>query len=106
MGYIYLICDRSNNLYKIGVTRKNPENRVHKLQTGNPTQLYIVDLYEYKYPFRLEKMLHNKFKTKRILNEWFELSDNDIKGFQTTGDLLVNIIECLQDNPFFNKNLK
>lgn len=106
MGYVYLIYDESNNLYKIGVTKNNPNNRVNKLQTGNPTKLYIKEVYKHNYPFRIEKMLHNKFKSKQVLNEWFELSIDDVINFTSICEEMNLRIRALSDNPFFTKNLR
>lgn len=104
-GYIYLICDPSNDSYKIGVTRNINSNRIKKLQTGNSTELYIVKTYKCEFPFRLEKMLHFKFSNKHILNEWFNLNTDDIVNFEKTCIELNNQINILKSNPFFNKNL-
>ena len=105
-GYVYLICDPANDTYKIGVTRTLKSNRIKKLQTGNPTELHIVSLYESKYPYRIEKMLHAHFVLKHELNEWYNLDLQDIVGFQDTCKKLNNTIELLKDNPFFAKDLK
>ena len=106
MGYVYLICDPSNDRFKIGVTRDLKSNRVKKLQTGNSTELFIRDIYETEWPFRLESMLHNYFKNKRVLNEWFELDVNDVVRFKEICKTLENTIKVLSDNPFFSKDLK
>lgn len=105
-GYVYLICDPANNVFKIGVTRNLNSKRIKKLQTGNPTELHITSLYEAQWPFRLETMLHTKYKNKQILNEWFELELCDVVNFKQTCKDLENIIESLLENPFFSKNLK
>jgi hypothetical protein len=105
-GYIYLICDPSIDAFKIGVTRNIKSNRIKKLQTGNPTELHIVKTYKCDYPFRLEKMLHNKFSNKRDLNEWFALDTHDIINFSNTCNEINETIKCLLDNPFFAKDIK
>jgi len=63
MGYVYLIEDSNNNCYKIGVTKGEPEKRLKKLQTGNPSKLELKYLYECEYPYRLESMLHSHYKS-------------------------------------------
>lgn len=105
-GYIYLICDPSNNTYKIGVTRNINSNRLKKLQTGNSTELHIVSTYKCDYPFRLETMLHNYFDLKHELNEWFNLELNDIIKFNDICKEIDNRLHILLDNPFFSKNIK
>lgn len=106
MGYVYLICDPSNELYKIGVTRSKDSNRIKKLQTGNPSELFIVSIYEHENPFRLETMLHNKFKNKKVLNEWFKLNQDEAINFSSICEEMSLRIRSLSDNPFFNKGLR
>ena len=104
--YIYLICDPVTETYKIGVTRNLNSNRIKKLQTGNSSELHIINTYKCNYPFRLEKMLHGIFANKRILNEWFKLEHNDVVNFKNICEEINNIILSLKDNPFFMKNIK
>jgi hypothetical protein len=106
MGYVYLICDPATDRFKIGVTRDLKSNRVKKLQTGNSTELFIMDIYETEWPFRLETLLHKHFINKRVLNEWFALDVNDVVGFRKICEQLENNIQILKDNPFFGKDLK
>lgn len=106
MGYVYLICDPATDRFKIGVTRDLKSNRVKKLQTGNSTELFITDIYETEWPFRLETLLHKRFINKRVLNEWFALDINDVVGFHKICEQLENNIQTLKDNPFFAKDLK
>lgn len=81
MGYVYLIEDSTNIVYKIGVTRSNSKRRLQKLQTGNSTPLRIKYLFKTEYPFRLESMLHNKYKQYKVLNEWYELLKDIVNNF-------------------------
>lgn len=106
MGYVYLICDPATDRFKIGVTRDLKSNRLKKLQTGNSTELFIRDIYETEWPFRLETMLHKHFSEKHVLNEWFKLDVNDVVRFKEICKTLENTIKVLADNPFFSKDLK
>ncbi len=84
--YIYLI---SNNLnqYKIGIS-KNPKRRIKELQTGNDSNLFVVSQYKSeKYYKKIETALHNTYKHCNVLNEWFEL---------TNDQALMFISECIQ----------
>jgi hypothetical protein len=105
-GYVYLICDPAKDVFKIGVTRGDSEERIHRLQTGNSTELFVHSIYKTEYPFRLEKMLHNRFKLKRELNEWFRLDTDDVVHFKDTCKLVESQIKSLLDNPFFTKDLR
>ena len=106
MGYVYLICDQSTDRFKIGVTRDLKSNRIKKLQTGNSTELFIMDVYETEWPFRLETLLHRHFKNKQVLNEWFVLDASDVAGFHGVCERLETTINALKDNPFFGNDLK
>lgn len=105
-GYVYLICDNSNEFYKIGITKGDINKRMKKLQTGNATKLYLITYHETYYPYRVENMLHSHFKSKNVLNEWFALSKEDVISFKKLCDDIENTINVLKDNPFFSKNLK
>ena len=105
-GYVYLICDPANTTFKIGVTRDLKSQRIKKLQTGNSTELFLSGIYKTKYPFRMESMLHSKFKVKNELNEWFNLNSYEVSHFNDICKEVEETIDIMLDNPFFNKNLK
>lgn len=77
-----------------------------QLQTGNGTELHLVKYYETFYPYRIEQFLHDKFKDKHQLGEWFKLSIEDINSFETLCNDYEQIIDALKDNPFFKKKLR
>lgn len=106
MGYVYLIEDSTNNVYKIGVTRSNSKKRLQKLQTGNSVPLQIKYLFETEYPFRLESMLHNKYRQYQVLNEWYELPKDIVNRFNEICCKENDIINIMKDNYYFSKNLK
>ena len=106
MGYVYLIEDEYNGVYKIGVTRKNDKKRLQKLQTGNANPLKLRHIFKTDWPFRLESMLHMKYKEYRVLNEWYELPEEVVNKFNEICSTQNDIIYSLKDNPFFAKNLK
>ena len=103
MGYVYLIGEIGNDTnYKIGSTRaKDVNNRLKQLQTGSSSELYIKESFETEYPFKLEKMLHNHFKEKNLIGEWFELSKADTETFKRICEDKTMVIESLKDNPFY-----
>lgn len=103
MGYVYLIGEINNGKkYKIGSTRaKDINKRLKQLQTGNSNPLFIESYYETDKPFKLETMLHNRFKDNNVIGEWFEMKDEDIKSFEDICYSFQNIIDSLKSNPFF-----
>ena len=104
MGIVYLIEDKNNNCYKIGVTKGDPVKRLKKLQTGNPSELELKYTYECEYPYRLETLLHTQYKLVNELNEWFALENPN--EFLNKCVELDGVINLLKENPFFAKGLK
>lgn len=105
MGYVYLIGEIGNEgRYKIGSTRaKDVNKRLKQLQTGNSSELYIKEYYETEYPFKIEKMLHNHFKSSNLMGEWFELSESDVEAFKGVCEEKKKVVESLKNNPFYFK---
>lgn len=102
-GYIYLIGESDKpNSYKIGLTRsKDIEKRKKKLQTGNSNQLFIKHTFFSNNVTKLEKMLHFHYKNNNIMNEWFEISDEEVSKFPSVCKKYQNVIDSLKENPFF-----
>lgn len=103
MAFVYLIGECGvRDIYKIGSTRKKDINdRLLQLQTGNPEELYIKDYFETDHPFVLEGMLHRKYMASNEMNEWFMLSEDAVKNFRKTCAFLQEQIDSLKHNPFF-----
>ena len=72
---VYLF--KANNRYKIGMT-SNLKKRFINVQAHCPYLLELIWTLRTKDYKKLEKSLHNIYKTKRIHFEWFILSDNDV----------------------------
>lgn len=102
MGKIYLIGQADTpNIFKIGCTKKDISKRSKQLQTGNSEELYLCKSFESNRQFKLEKMLHMHYSDKQILNEWYELDQNDVDEFINVCQHYQDIIDSLSENPFF-----
>lgn len=101
MGTVYLLCDASTDLYKIGFTRGDVSKRIKELQTGNSCEIRLVKKFNTSIPSYIESSLHRHFKVKNSLNEWYELDIQDIIDFEKICQDYENIAKQLQDNPFF-----
>ena len=108
-GYVYLLCNPSNDTFKIGVTKNEIEKRIKQLETGNDEDIFIASYHYTQYPYRLEKMLHTHFTTYNINREWFKFDDNMIpsklfndycKEFENT------LLPTLLENECFTRNIK
>jgi hypothetical protein len=87
--YLYLI--RCNEFYKIGIAY-DIDNRLNSLQTGNPYELDILFAVKISGAEKVEELLHNYFKDKRIFREWFKLEQDDIKFILSIENDLVEKI--------------
>lgn len=104
MEYVYLIKDADREgIYKIGMTKQVMGKRLKALQTGNASNLEVCCIHGTRDAYTLEAMLHRKYQTKRVKNEWFELTDEDVENFKSVCESLDNVIKSLSDNPFFKK---
>jgi len=76
-SFIYLL--RNGASTKIGIA-DNVAKRIKSLQTGNP--LPIEEVYSmYTHSARaIEAYLHYTNKDKRLMGEWFNLSEDDVDG--------------------------
>jgi hypothetical protein len=90
--FIYLIRCSENSYYKIGIT-KNIERRLKQIQTSSPDHIYLVEKYESPYASKIEKALHNFFKSYHRNNEWFELSlTEEVKFLDMCSTIEKNLI--------------
>ena len=83
--FVYLMYDRSNNYFKIGISN-NPEYRERTLQSEKPT---IEKLCAKEYPNRaiasaIENALHKTYENKRLRGEWFSLDADDVIAIMAT----------------------
>ena len=107
MAFVYLLCDSGHDgMFKIGVTKTTIEKRIKQLQTGNGSEIFIVDYHETDYPYYIERMLHQKFCCDRKVGEWFEMDIDQVKQFKEECHRLEELIITMKDNKFFMKGLK
>jgi hypothetical protein len=76
-GYVYLIGNSNNKIYKIGKSRQ-PKERYKAVATKLPFPVKIIHVIGGDDIEKAEKLLHNTFAKKRTHGEWFELSDDDV----------------------------
>lgn len=109
MKYVYLISSSLNEetIYKIGFTRNSVEKRIDQLKTGSPAEYNIVEIFEAdKYGSSIEKYLHKYFAPKKIDREWFSLSDEDIKSFNSLCNKHYANLELIDENNLYRKERK
>lgn len=83
-AYVYVITD--NEHYKIGKAA-NVKTRLKQLQTGSPKPLAVVGVLPCptdSYAYIVESILHETYSDKKVINEWFALTDEDVQSLQLT----------------------
>ncbi len=103
MVHVYLICAQigDNKLYKIGHTKRNIKKRIKELKTGNAADFTIIDFFTSKWGIKIEFILHNQFKSKKINGEWFNLDLNDIKNFKSQCELIDKNLTIISESLYF-----
>lgn len=74
-------------LYKIGVTKRPIKFRLKELQTANPAELTLESFIETEYAYRIESILHRRFRSSGIAGEWFT-GDIDPADFLLTANTI------------------
>jgi hypothetical protein len=67
MACVYIFRHGKESKFKIGRTKKSAEIRLKELQTGNP-DLTVYDVIETEYDTAIEKYIHRRLATKKIIN--------------------------------------
>ncbi len=77
-GHVYVLRDEATGLMKIG-RATNIKNRLSAINTGSPTGITLVYSFEASDCQLHESVLHERYAEKRVRNEWFSLSESDVK---------------------------
>ena len=83
MGFVYVLRNGHEDLFKIGRTRGELQARIRQLATGNPHQLTLFDHIETEYEVDCETFLHRSLRSKRAgegeAREFFALSPSEVR---------------------------
>ncbi len=102
MGKVYLIANEEWTQFKIGISTKELDKRINSLKTGNGSEISLVKSFDTKHHRKVEKWMHNKHNSKRLVGEWFALNDDDIINFISDCQKAHDTFQYLIDggNPF------
>lgn len=95
MKYIYLIQSLEDGYYKIGVS-KHPKKRVKQLQTGNSSELKLVEVYQSEHAHKVEKSLQRRYSYLKKEGEWFDLGISEEISFLTDCKQINESIDILK----------
>jgi len=80
MKQVYLIQSLEDSYYKIGVS-KHPKKRLKQLQTGNSSELKLVESYPSEFAHQIEKTLQRRYSHLRREGEWFDMGISNEVSF-------------------------
>lgn len=95
-GTIYLISD--GEFFKIGRTKKDVNKRLKELQTGNPSSLQIIHSVQVKNASSVESIMHRKYDYCKQINEWFDLTSENVASFNDDCLSIDNNIEFIRES--------
>jgi hypothetical protein len=75
-GYVYLI-QSTSGYFKIGKA-KDVQNRLKTFEVKLPFEVDLLHSIECDNYNQAESQLHERFKTKRVKGEWFNLTPDDV----------------------------
>jgi hypothetical protein len=83
MAYVYVLRNGTENIFKIGRTKGDVDDRIRELSTGNP-YLKKFDVIETEREAKCERHLHRRLSTKRInsgpAKEFFAITPDELKS--------------------------
>ena len=104
---VYLIKDTRTGLIKIG-SSNNPERRLVELKNQYDNEFLVLLAYVENVEQKLETKLHNKYRDKNRINEWFELTESDIEEIIKNNDMKLHMINHMtqhMENENRNENI-
>jgi len=97
MKYVYLIQSQEDGYYKIGVS-KHPKKRVKQLQTGNSSELKLVESYQSEHANKIEKALQRRYSYLKKEGEWFDMGVSQEVSFLTDCKQIEHNFNILKEN--------
>lgn len=81
VGYVYLLRHGARREFKIGRTY-NPIRREGELAIELPQKVEPIHVIATDDPAGIEAYWHRRFAARRLKNEWFELSADEVRAFK------------------------
>ena len=85
---VYVFRLVGTGFYKIGMTKNESiKNRLQSIKTYSPFEVEVITVIKTKNAFLLEKQIHEKFNSKRMNGEFFELTKSDVIYLKNLEDI-------------------
>lgn len=105
---VYLIKNTTNGLIKIG-SSNNPQRRLIELKNQYKNDELILVAYVENVEQKLESDLHSQYKHLNKINEWYELSNEDVIEIMKTNHMIAHMHNHMykhMENVNENENIK
>lgn len=103
-GFVYLLKSYNEDVgdvYKIGISKNEIEERLRNLKTGNPNEIEVIHIYKTRIKnSKLEARLHRMFKHLLVKGEWYNLSDEDVNNFVYFCEVLERALLEIEKPPY------
>jgi hypothetical protein len=96
-GYVYLI-GTSNQEYKIGWSLI-PERRILSVQSPTRADKEMLHMFRCADVKRIERVLHDLYRCKRIQGEWFALTESDVEWIKSIRDYQFDVEPVTNAHP-------
>lgn len=97
MKFVYLIQSLEDSYYKIGVS-KHPQKRIKELQTGNSSELRLVEMYQSEFANLIEKTLQRRYSHLHKEGEWFDMGISQEVSFISECKQIEETLKFLKKN--------
>ena len=82
-GFVYLLRSQRTGLHKIGLTMNCPAIRIAQINSDGFYQAVFIHAFNTIRTLEIERLWHNRFWSKRVDGEWFDLEDKHVEIFTT-----------------------
>lgn len=84
-GYVYLVHSPTNDVYKIG-RAKRVDGRYGSIARQSPVEVRLIHAFKSSDSKEADKKLHEAYRSKRVIGEWFSLSHQEVESFVSIED--------------------
>jgi hypothetical protein len=106
MRKVYILNECGTDRYKVGFTSKDVSKRIKSLQAGNGSLLENVYEFESDESFVIERVIHRYLATKKLVGEWFCLTEEELMEVRDTIMLTHYNIKMMRETSTLGKKLK
>jgi hypothetical protein len=82
-GWVYVVGIVGDNLYKIGITTRTPDERLAEFVPKMPYEAEVIAICKTNDVLGMERKLHQMYDGLRDNGEWFRLNESELSDLKT-----------------------